>query len=40
MKLTNLSQLVNKLQQAGKIDSLKQVCNVFGSERGLCPAYN
>ena len=30
MKLTSLLQLVNKLQQAGKIDKLQRVCNVFG----------
>ena len=30
MKLTSLLQLVDKLQQAGKIDNLQQVCDVFG----------
>ena len=30
MKLTSLLQLVNKLQQAGKIDNLQQACGVFG----------
>ena len=30
MKLTSLWQLVNKLQQAGKIDNLQQVCDIFG----------
>ena len=29
MKLTSLLQLVDKLQQAGKIDNLQQVCGVF-----------
>ena len=30
MKLTNLLQIVDNLQQAGKIDNLQQVCGVFG----------
>ena len=30
MKLTSLLQLVNKLQQVGKIDNLQQVCGVSG----------
>ena len=30
MKLTSLLQLVGKLQKAGKIDNLQQVCGVFG----------
>ena len=30
MKLTSLLQLVDKLQQAGKIYNLQQVCGVFG----------
>ena len=30
MKFTSLLQLVNKLQQAGKIDNLQQACGVFG----------
>ena len=30
MKSTSLLQLVDKLQQAGKIDNLQQVCRVFG----------
>ena len=30
MKLTSLLQLVDKLQQAGKVDNLQQVCGVFG----------
>ena len=29
MKLTSLLQLVDKLQQAGKIDNLQQVCGVL-----------
>ena len=29
MKLTSLLQFFNKLQQAGKIDNLQQVCDVF-----------
>ena len=29
MKLTSLLQLVDRLQQAGKIDNLQQVCSVF-----------
>ena len=31
MKLTSLLKLVDKLQQAGKIDNLQQVSGVFGS---------
>ena len=31
MKLTSLLQLVDKLQQAGKIDNLQQFCGVFSS---------
>ena len=30
MKLTSLLQLIDKLQQVGKIDNLQQVRNVFG----------
>ena len=30
MKLTSLLQLVDKLQQAGKIDNLQQACGIFG----------
>ena len=30
MKLTSLLQLVDKLQQAGKIDNLQQVCGISG----------
>ena len=30
MKLTSLLQLVDKLQQANKIDTLQQVCGVYG----------
>ena len=30
MKLTSLLQLVDKLQQIGKIDNLQQVCGVLG----------
>ena len=30
MKLTSLLQLVDKLQQVGKIDNFQQVCRVFG----------
>ena len=30
MRLTSLLQVVNKLQQACKIDSLQQVCGVLG----------
>ena len=30
MKLTNLLKLVDKMQQAGKIDNLQQVYGVFG----------
>ena len=30
MKLTSLFQIVDKLQQAGKIDNLQPVCSVFG----------
>ena len=30
MKLTNVLELVDKLQQGGKIDNLQQVCGVFG----------
>ena len=29
MKLTSLLQFFNKLQEAGKIDNLQQVCDVF-----------
>ena len=28
--MTSLLQLVDKLQEAGKIDNLPQVCGVFG----------
>ena len=30
MKLTSLLQIVDKLQEAGKIDNLQQVCDVYG----------
>ena len=30
MKLTNLLQFVDKLQQACKIDNLQHVCGIFG----------
>ena len=30
MKLTSLLQLVERLQQVGKIDNLQQVCSIFG----------
>ena len=30
MNLTGLLQIVEKLQQVSKIDSLQQVCDVFG----------
>ena len=29
MKLTSLLQLVDKLQQASKIENLQQVCGIF-----------
>ena len=35
MKLTSLLQLVGKLQQAGKIDNLQQVCGVFDCVHSL-----
>ena len=34
MKLKNLLQLVDKLQQSGKIDNLQQVGGVFGCVAG------
>ena len=35
MKLTSFLQLVDKLQRAGKIDNLEQVCAIFGCVEGL-----
>ena len=37
MKLTSLLQLVDKVQQAGKIDNLQQVCGGFGCVGWLQP---
>ena len=34
--LTSLLQLFDKLQQAGKIDNLQQVCGVFGCVNLKC----
>ena len=42
MKLTNLSQIVDRLQQAGKIDNLQRVCGVFdfvGRSYGVVSFY-
>ena len=36
MKFTSLLELVNKLQQAGKIDNLQQACGVFGCVLERC----
>ena len=35
MELTRFLEVVDKLQQAGKIDNLQQVCGVFGCVEGL-----
>ena len=41
MKLTSLLQLVDKLQQAGKVDNLQQVFGVSGCVIDYaCIAYN
>jgi hypothetical protein len=39
MKLTSLLQLVDNLQQAGKIDKLQQVCGVFGCVSAITIMY-
>ena len=34
--LLQLDEIVDKLQQAGKIDNLQQVCGVFGCVIAVC----